>query len=100
MGKMKLLKQVLEDLNNLNQSMSELVNAVEFDEDHNHIDEDQKVIDIRLEQVRGVLAEKSRDGFTKEVKSLIQSFGANRLSDVKESDYPSLLEKAKEITCD
>lgn len=97
---MKLLKQVLEDLNNLNQSISELVNAVEFDEEYNYVDEDQKVIDITLEQVRGVLAEKSRDGFTKEVKSLIQSFGANRLSDVKESDYPSLLEKARELTHD
>ena len=33
---------------------------------------------IPLEKVRGVLAEKSRDGYTAEVRAIIQSFGADR----------------------
>lgn len=95
MSKMKLLQQVLNDLNNLNQSISDLMNALENKQEVNHDRENLPI--ITLEEVRGVLAEKSRDGLTKEVKDLIQSFGASRLSEIKASDYPLLLEKAKEL---
>lgn len=95
MGKMKLLQQVLDDLNNLNQSISDLVNALENKQEIDEVQEEIPI--ITLEEVRGVLAEKSRDGLTKEVKALIQSFGVSRLSEIKESDYPLLLERAKEL---
>ena len=50
---------------------------------------------ITLETVRAVLVEKSRNGFTDEVKSLVEKYGAARLSEVNPKEYPGLLEEAK-----
>ena len=50
---------------------------------------------VTLEDVRGVLADKSRNGKTAEVKALITSFGADKLSAVNSSDYAELLKKAE-----
>ena len=50
---------------------------------------------IPLEKVRGVLAEKSRDGYTAEVRTIIQSFGADRLSEIDPSQYEAVLKKAE-----
>ncbi|MCH3955301.1 MAG: rRNA biogenesis protein rrp5 [Eubacterium sp.] len=52
---------------------------------------------VTLPEVRAVLAEKSREGHTKEVKALIKSLGADRLSEVDPSQYPALLKKAEVI---
>ena len=52
---------------------------------------------VTIEQVRAVMAEKSQEGLTDKVKALLESFGANKLSDVKEENYAALLEKAKEL---
>ncbi len=53
--------------------------------------------DISLEDVRAVLADKSRLGFTAKIKEMLKSFGANKLSDVSPSDYDELLNLAKEL---
>ena len=50
-----------------------------------------------LEEVRGKLAELSMAGKTLQVKELIQSYGASRLSDIKPSDYTGIIEKAEVI---
>ncbi len=50
-----------------------------------------------LPEVRKVLAELSRAGFTLKVKALIQSHGCQKLSEVKREDYPALLEEAGRI---
>lgn len=52
---------------------------------------------IKLEQVRAVLAEKSQDGFTAEVRSLLQKYGASRLSEIDPSHYADLLADAEEL---
>jgi len=52
---------------------------------------------VTIEQVRAVLAEKSQAGLTAEVKSLLESFGANKLSVVKDEDYAAVLAAAKDI---
>lgn len=49
---------------------------------------------LTLADVREVLAEKSRAGFTEEVKALIAKHGADRLSEVPESEYVALLADA------
>lgn len=50
---------------------------------------------LTLADVRAVLAEKSRAGFTEEVKALIAKHGADRLSEVPESEYAALLADAE-----
>lgn len=52
---------------------------------------------IPLEKVRGVLAEKSRDGYTAEVRAIIQSFGAERLSEIDPANYEAVLKKAEAL---
>ena len=52
---------------------------------------------VTIEQIRAVLAEKSQAGLTVKVKSLLESFNANKLSAVKPEDYEKLLAAAKEL---
>ena len=52
---------------------------------------------ITLEQVRVVLAEKSHDGFTTEVRALLQKHGADKLSLIDPSKYESLMKDAEAL---
>ncbi|MCF0134187.1 MAG: DNA ligase [Blautia sp.] len=51
--------------------------------------------EIRLTDIRAVLAEKSRAGFTKQVKELLGKYGADKLSAVNPKDYEALLSDAE-----
>lgn len=48
-----------------------------------------------LEEVRAVLAEKSRAGHTAEVKALLTKHGADKLSEIDPAEYPALLAEAE-----
>lgn len=48
-----------------------------------------------LEEVRGFLAEKSQSGFTAEVKTLIEKYGGNKLSDINPENYAAIIKEAK-----
>lgn len=50
---------------------------------------------LTLEEVRAVLAEKSRAGHTAEVKALLTKHGAEKLSEVDPTEYPALLADAE-----
>ena len=50
---------------------------------------------LTLEEVRAVCAEKSRAGFTAEVKAIITKYGADKLSAVKPEDYAAVLAEAE-----
>lgn len=50
---------------------------------------------LSLTDVRAVLAEKSRNGYTADVKALLLKYGADKLSDINPIDYESLLEEAE-----
>ncbi len=52
---------------------------------------------LTFEQVRVKLAEVSQAGKQKELKELITSMGAAKLSDIPEEQYAELLEKASEL---
>lgn len=54
-----------------------------------------KKVTVELEDVRAVLADKSRLGFTKEIKQIITKLGATKLSEVDKKDYAILLKKAE-----
>ena len=49
------------------------------------------------EDVRGILAAKSAAGFKKEVKELLEKFGAQQLKQVEPKDYAALLKEAEVI---
>lgn len=46
---------------------------------------------LTLEQVRAVLADKSRLGFTAEIRALLMKYGAQKLSGIAPENYKALL---------
>lgn len=50
---------------------------------------------ITLEQVRAVLAEKSRNGHTAQVRLLLEKHGAAKLSEIDPAEYAALLAEAE-----
>ena len=52
---------------------------------------------VTMEQIRAVLAKKSQEGLTMQVKALLQKFGADKISDVDTSRYTELLEAAEAL---
>lgn len=53
--------------------------------------------EIKLEDVRAILAEKSRAGHTAEVRNLLQKYGAAKLSAVDPANYEALMKDAEVI---
>jgi len=56
---------------------------------------DNKKPVVTLEQVRAVLAEKSRSGHTEEIRELLIKHGADRLSEIDPEKYSLLLKGAE-----
>ena len=96
---MSQMKEMYEVINQLKECASTLINATSFlAETFSGTETQTQEIQqkaLTLEDVRAILADKSRRGKTAEVKELITSFGADKLSAVKASDYAALLKKAE-----
>ena len=52
---------------------------------------------LSLEDVRAVCAEKSREGFTAEVKEILTKHGADKLSEVDTTEYKALLAEVEAL---
>ena len=92
----QLLAKVVSDLEALTGSVKKLQLAMAGGREEPEAQvEAEKAQAITLEQVRGILADKSRAGFTAEVRGIIESFGANRLSKIDSEDYEAVLAKAE-----
>ena len=50
---------------------------------------------VAIEDVRAVMAQKTQEGKSKEIKELLQKYGAVKLSAVDPVHYPALLKEAK-----
>ena len=50
---------------------------------------------LTIEQVRAVLADKSRSGFTAEVRELLRKYGAAKLSQIDPANYEALMADAE-----
>ena len=53
---------------------------------------------LTLEQVRAVLANKSRQGHTAEIRALLQKYGASKLSGIAPANYKALLADVEVLT--
>lgn len=53
--------------------------------------EEEKKPELKLEDVRAVLAEKSRAGHTAAIRTILQKYGASKLSGVNPKHYEALL---------
>lgn len=106
MSKIKLLLDVVEDMRRLADSLSTIADSLEGNTpnpDHEVTFSEeikpQKHTEptITIEQVRAVLADKSGEGKTNEVKALLFKYDAGKLSGVKPEDYAALLEEARKL---
>ena len=48
-----------------------------------------------LEGIRALMAQKTQEGKSKEIKELLQKYGAAKLSALKPEDYPALMQEAQ-----
>ena len=51
--------------------------------------------ELTLEQVRAVLADKSRQGYTAQIRALLEKHGATKLSQIDPAHYRALLAEAE-----
>ena len=93
MSKMSELSQVLDKMVSCGENLIQAAKALK--DIFSSTEEEKK--SVSLEDVRAVLAEKSRRGFTEEVKKIISKHGADRLSGIDPSEYESLLSEAEVI---
>ena len=94
MSKVKLLLDVVEDLRSLADSVQAVADAMLQNEPT--VDAEAKTPapvpkELTLEEVRAVLGEKSRAGFTAEIQALLKKYGAPKLSGIDPKHYEALL---------
>ena len=57
--------------------------------------QEQQESPATLEGIRALMAQKTQEGKSKEIKELLQKYGAVKLSAVKPEDYPALMQEAQ-----
>ena len=103
MSKMSDMAQTIEELRSAAAAITDAANwlSQQFNSDTEEapITEAQleKKPELTLEQVRAVLADKSRAGHTAAVRDLLQKYGATKLSQVDPKHYEALLKDAEVI---
>ncbi len=124
MGKVKLLLEVIGDLRSLADSLQAVADAVEDNgaaeaelttakepekaekagkaaakntakKEAKAAKQEPEEKPLTLEEVRAVLAEKSRSGHTEEVRELLARHGVDKLSEIDPAEYPALLAEAE-----
>lgn len=99
MGKMSELSLLVKELNQcgetligISQSLASMFSSSDEPTPEESAPEEKATT---LEEVRAVLAEKSRDGHTAKIRELLQKYGADKLSEINASDYSALLAEAE-----
>jgi hypothetical protein len=108
MSKMADMKQTIEELHNaaaaINDAADWLYQQFSGTDDSNkqQISEtaatkEEPKPELKLEDVRSVLAGKSRAGHTADVRDLLQKYGATKLSAIDPANYEALMKDAEAI---
>jgi len=107
MSKMAEMAQTIEELRTAAASINAAADWLyqQFSGDGDSTQEPAKVPlknepkrELKLEDVRAVLAEKSRAGHTAEVRALLKKYGAAKLSEIDPANYEALLQDAEVIS--
>lgn len=104
MSKMSDMSMTIEELRNAAAAINDAANwlAQQFSSDSKQqninvaakAEKETKPV-LTLEEVRAVLADKSRAGHTAEIRELLKKYGANKLSLVDPKHYEALLQEAE-----
>ena len=98
MSRIKLLMEIKEDAENLASSIGVLLTALESDEElprEEKIKQEEKIYEI--EDVRKILADKSRLGHTAKIRELLEKYGAKKLSEIDPSNYKDLVADVEKL---
>lgn len=95
MSKIKEMKITIDELRNTALIINEIADGLA--EKFGDVEKEEKKPALTLEEVRTVLAEKSRNGFTSEIKNLLKKYGASKLSEVDSKNYEALLKDTEEL---
>ena len=100
MGKFSELDLAIKDLRSAAATINEVANTLAEMFSTASADEAPSVATpaeptLTLEQVRAVLADKSRMGFTAEIRALLQKYGAAKLSGINPANYKALVADAE-----
>lgn len=77
--------------------IAEWLSSQFISDDSTAVENSEKKPALTLEEVRTVLAEKSRNGFSAEIKALLKKYGASKLSEVDSKNYEALLKDTEEL---
>lgn len=101
MNRIKLMLNVVENLRELADSLQLIVDVMadgaKTDDANAQASETGQVMELTLEDMRRLLAQKSKSGYSSEVKALISKYGADKLSGVDPSKYPKMFKEAEAI---
>ena len=105
MSKMAEMAQTIEELRtaaaSINAAADWLYQQFSGDDDEAKVTEapakKKPKLELKLEDVRAVLAEKSRAGHTAEVRALLKKYGAAKLSEINPATYEALMKDAEVI---
>lgn len=98
MSRIKLLMEIKEDAENLASSIGVLLKALESDEElpkEEKAKQEEKTYEI--EDVRKILADKSRLGHTAKIRELLEKYGAKKLSEIDPSNYKDLVADVEKL---
>ena len=98
MSRIKLLMEIKEDAENLASSIGVLLTALESDEElpkEEKVKQEEKTYEI--EDVRKILADKSRLGHTAKIRELLEKYGAKKLSEIEPSNYNDLVADVEKL---
>lgn len=98
MSRIKLLMEIKEDAENLASSIGVLLTALESDEElpkEEKAKQEEKTYEI--EDVRKILADKSRLGHTAKIRELLEKYGAKKLSEIDPSNYKGLVADVEKL---
>lgn len=100
MGRISELELAIKDLHSAAATINEVANTLAEMFSTASADEAPAVATpaeptLTLEQVRAVLADKSRMGFTAEIRALLQKYGAAKLSGINPANYKALVADAE-----
>ena len=82
--------EIKEDAENLASSIGVLLTALESDEELPKKEVKQEETTYEIEDVRKILADKSRLGHTAKIRELLEKYGAKKLSEIDPSNYKDL----------
>ena len=101
MGKMNELSQAIDELRRCGDALIGIADSLRGLFSGNDAEaETQPTVEaakpaLTLEQVRAALAEKSRGGYTAQVRELLVKHGAAKLSDIAPAEYLALMADAE-----